>query len=116
MRARSTIVVALVAGLVLAAGAAAAIIEGTPGDDRLRGTTRGDVLRALAPYIENHAARGGRPYNVLRHILGLYHGQPRARAFRRLLSEQGPRATTGGELIRAVLALVDERKMPAAAE
>ncbi|MFN3743341.1 MAG: tRNA dihydrouridine(20/20a) synthase DusA [Hyphomicrobiaceae bacterium] len=76
----------------------------------------GDVLRELVPYVEGHVAQGGRPYNVLRHILGLYHGQPRARAFRRLLSEQGPRTTAAGDLIRAALALVEGQEMPAAAE
>jgi tRNA-dihydrouridine synthase A len=85
------------------------------GDDS-RAIDRGDVLRALVPYIEDHVARGGRPYNVLRHILGLFHGQPRARAFRRLLSEPGARATAGGDLIRAVLALVEGREIPVAAE
>jgi tRNA-dihydrouridine synthase A len=77
---------------------------------------RGDVLRQLVPYIERHVAWGGRPYNVLRHILGLYHDVPRARAFRRLLSEKGPRATAGDDLVRAALALVEEQEMPVAAE
>jgi tRNA-dihydrouridine synthase A len=85
------------------------------GDDRPE-VSRGDVLRALVPYIERHTAIGGRPYSVLRHILGLYHGQPRARAFRRLLSEQGPRTTAGGDLVRAALALIEGEKLPAAAE
>jgi len=79
-------------------------------------TERGDALRALIPYMERHVAEGGRPYAILRHILGLYHGQPRARAFRRLLSEKGPRATVGSDLMRAALALVESQEMPAAAE
>ena len=78
--------------------------------------SRGYALRALVPYMERHVAHGGRPYAILRHILGLYHGQPRARAFRRLLSEQGPRATAGGHLLRAALAVVEGQKFPAAAE
>lgn len=78
--------------------------------------TRSEALRGLIPYIERHTAQGGRPYNILRHILGLYHGQPRARAFRRLLSEQGPRATNGGDLVRAALALVEGQEVPVAAE
>jgi len=78
--------------------------------------SRGDVLRALVPYIDRHVAQGGRPYAILRHILGLYHGQPRARAFRRLLSEQGPRATAGGDLLRAAIAVVEGQEFPAAAE
>jgi tRNA-dihydrouridine synthase A len=62
--------------------------------------SRAEVLEALVPYIERHMARGGRANNVLRHVLGLYHGQPRARAFRRLLSEQGPRPGAGADLLR----------------
>ena len=61
------------------------------GDERA-GAARAEVLDALIPYVERHLARGGRLNNIMRHILGLYHGQPRARAFRRLLSEQGPAA------------------------
>jgi tRNA-dihydrouridine synthase A len=77
---------------------------------------RGEVLEALIPYIERHVAAGGRPYSIVRHILGIYHGQPRARAFRRLLSEQGPRATGGGDLMRAALDLVERLEIRAAAE
>lgn len=52
-------------------------------------TSRIAVLSALRPYVARHIERGGRLNNVTRHILGLYHGQPRARAFRRFLSEHG---------------------------
>lgn len=78
--------------------------------------SRGDALRAIVPYMERHTAEGGRPYALLRHILGLYHGQPRARAFRRLLSEQGPRSTNGSELIRRAVGLVEGQEFAAAAE
>src|SRR5262249_56321927 len=50
------------------------------------------VLEALIPYVERHLGAGGRINNVVRHILGLYHGVPGARAFRRHLSENAPRA------------------------
>ncbi|MEQ1615276.1 MAG: tRNA dihydrouridine(20/20a) synthase DusA [Hyphomicrobiaceae bacterium] len=53
--------------------------------------TRGDMLRQLIPYIERHIAGGGRLHNVARHVLGIYHGEPGGRAFRRHLSEQGVR-------------------------
>lgn len=48
---------------------------------------REKVLTGLLPYVERHLRAGGRLNNVTRHILGLYHGRPRARAFRRHLSE-----------------------------
>jgi tRNA-dihydrouridine synthase A len=56
--------------------------------------TRSEVLHALVPYANRHIAAGGRLNNITRHVLGLYHGQPRARIFRRFLSENavGPTA------------------------
>lgn len=85
------------------------------GDDR-PAPERAEVLGQLIPYIDRHVAAGGRANNVLRHILGLYHGQPRARAFRRLLSEQGPRTGSGGDLVRAALDLVEGPPAREAAE
>jgi tRNA-dihydrouridine synthase A len=49
--------------------------------------TRREALERLMPYAAAHLARGGRLNNVTRHVLGLYHGMPRARLFRRHLSE-----------------------------
>src|SRR5262245_21006094 len=66
---------------------------------------RSQVLEALLPYVENHLAAGGRLNNVVRHILGLYHGQPRARAFRRQLSQHASRAEPGSEILLAAIAL-----------
>src|SRR5262245_31060226 len=65
------------------------------------------VLEALLPYAEAHLARGGRLNNVVRHILGLYHGQPRARAFRRHLSQHASRADAGIEVLIAGIALIE---------
>ena len=64
---------------------------------------RGEVLRQLVPYVEQHLKAGGRLNNVTRHILGLYHGRPRARAFRRHLSENAVRDGAGiGVLLQAI--------------
>jgi tRNA-dihydrouridine synthase A len=49
--------------------------------------SRLDVLDAFVPYIEAELAQGARLNQMTRHILGLFHGQPRARAFRRHLAE-----------------------------
>ena len=48
---------------------------------------RDQVLEAFMPYVERELGRGVRLNSMTRHILGLFHGQPRARAFRRHLSE-----------------------------
>ena len=53
--------------------------------------TRAEAIEGLVPHIERHLAAGGRLNNVVRHVLGLYHGEPRARVFRRHLSENAPR-------------------------
>ena len=42
--------------------------------------TRAEAIEGLLPHIERHLAAGGRLNNVVRHVLGLYHGEPRARA------------------------------------
>jgi tRNA-dihydrouridine synthase A len=49
--------------------------------------TRDAVLDRFMPYVERELARGVRLNAMTRHILGLYHGQKRARAFRRHLAE-----------------------------
>ncbi|MEO1694269.1 MAG: tRNA-dihydrouridine synthase, partial [Pseudomonadota bacterium] len=48
---------------------------------------RSEALLRLRGYIADHVAQGGRLHSVLRHVLGIYQGQPGARAFRRFISE-----------------------------
>jgi tRNA-dihydrouridine synthase A len=49
--------------------------------------SRLEVLDLFMPYVETELAKGMRLNQMTRHILGLFHGQPRARAFRRHLAE-----------------------------
>ncbi len=37
--------------------------------------TRAEAIEGLIPHIERHLAAGGRLNNVVRHVLGLYHGE-----------------------------------------
>ncbi len=78
--------------------------------------SRLDIARALEPYIAAHLDAGGRLHQVTRHIVGLYQGQPGARAFRRILSEEGPRPGAGLEVLRKAVAAVEERGQRARAE
>ncbi len=48
--------------------------------------SRSEVLSGLIDYTAQHLKSGGSLNNITRHILGLMHGKPRARAYRRLLS------------------------------
>jgi tRNA-dihydrouridine synthase A len=49
--------------------------------------SRGDILGHMRPYIEAELARGTALKHVSRHVLGLYQGEPGARGFRRVISE-----------------------------
>jgi tRNA-dihydrouridine synthase A len=49
--------------------------------------TRMQVLDRFMLYVEDQLSRGVRLNAMTRHVLGLFHGQPRARAFRRHLAE-----------------------------
>ena len=93
-------------------------------DGRLFGDTgvppsRRDVMEALVPYAERHLKAGGRLNSIARHILGLYHGQPRARLFRRHLAENAPAAGASAEVLAEAMRLVEDgipARLPAAAE
>jgi len=69
--------------------------------------TRREAVEAMFQYIERHLASGGRLNNVVRHILGIYHGEPRARLFRRHLSENAPRDSATLATLLEALALVE---------
>ena len=78
--------------------------------------SRRDAIEALLPYALRHIAAGGRLNNIARHVLGLYHGQPRARAFRRHLSEHAPREGAGTAVLQEALQMVDGAVSMLAAE
>ncbi len=50
--------------------------------------TRHDILDKILPYIENQMTKGMRLTKIVPHIIGLFHGQPSAKQWRRYLSEQ----------------------------
>lgn len=63
-----------------------------------------EVAQAMRPYILDHLATGGRLHQVTRHMLGLFHGQPGARGWKRTLSEGASRG--GIEVYDAALAQI----------
>ena len=79
--------------------------------------SRLDVLDAFRPYVEEQLARGSRLNQLTRHILGLFHGQPRARAFRRHLAENAHLEGAGVEVMEEARSIiVGERRIAVAAE
>ena len=53
--------------------------------------SREEVLRDYTAYVQNNLQKGVRLNHMSRHIVGLYHGEPRSRLFRRHLSENAHR-------------------------
>ncbi len=70
-------------------------------------TTRGEILTGLLPYVARHIAGGGRLSNITRHVLGLYHGQPRGRGFRRVLGERGTQVSATAEVLAEAVAFAE---------
>jgi len=68
--------------------------------------SRSQLLRALRPHVEAQLALGVRLQQMTRHMLGLFHGQPGGRAFRRALSEGACRPDAGWALLEQALSLV----------
>lgn len=66
-------------------------------------------MHALVPYAQAHLANGGRLNNITRHILGLYHQQPRGRLFRRFLSESVTKRDVSADVLIEAVALVEGR-------
>jgi tRNA-dihydrouridine synthase A len=66
-----------------------------------------DVAAAMRPYIAEHLAGGGRLHQITRHMLGLFHGRPGARAWRRVLSEGASKDGAGLEVYAEALAQLE---------
>jgi tRNA-dihydrouridine synthase A len=73
---------------------------GEPAPSRL------EVLDRFMLYAEGELANGVRLNQMTRHILGLFHGQPRARAFRRVLAETAHLDGADIEVLRAARSVV----------
>jgi tRNA-dihydrouridine synthase A len=67
------------------------------------------AARALMPYIERELARGVRLHSITRHLHGLFHAVPGARAFRRHLATQAVKPGACASVLAEALALVVDR-------
>jgi len=71
---------------------------------------RDQVALRMRDYAETQAAAGISVSHICRHILGLYHGQPGGRAWRRHLSENAHRPWVGPRLIAEALEQVRQAR------
>jgi tRNA-dihydrouridine synthase A len=90
-------------------------------DGRLFGATgavptRRGVLEAYLPYVAQQLARGEKLSNMTRHILGLYHGAPGGRQFRRRLSERAHKPSAAIEVLREAIDIAEEWAQKIAAQ
>lgn len=67
-----------------------------------------EALRAMLPFIRRELERGVYLGHISRHLLGLFHGMPGGRQFRRYISENAHKAGAGLEVIEEALARVRE--------
>lgn len=65
-----------------------------------------EAALAMLPYIERELTRGVRLHSIVRHMHGLFHGVPRARAYRRHLATEAVKPGAGPEVLAAALAFV----------
>jgi tRNA-dihydrouridine synthase A len=66
------------------------------------------AVEAHLPYVRRELARGTHLAAMTRHMLGLFHGRPGARAWRRILTVEGVRPGASVEVIERALAAVGE--------
>jgi tRNA-dihydrouridine synthase A len=66
--------------------------------------TRHEVVARMQAFVARQSAKGVPPHRITRHMLGLFQGQPGARAWRRHLSENAHRPNAGAEILDAALA------------
>jgi len=78
--------------------------------------TRARVVERMIAYAARQRAEGVPLRPIVRHMLGLYHGRPGARAWRRTLSDAGLLAGADEGLLRDALAAVEAAGAGAAAD
>lgn len=64
---------------------------------------RRTLIEQMIPYIDAQCARGERLFRITRHLLGLFAGQPGARAWRRHISEHAQRVDAGANVLLEAL-------------
>ncbi len=88
--------------------------DDAPGRETAAGTgeraadlSRGaEVVRRMVPYIQAAEAQGINRYNITKHMMGLFHGRPGARRWRRLLGDRTLADWSTEELIEEALGAV----------
>lgn len=73
--------------------------------------TRADIVARMKPYIAAELTKAPGLARITRHMLGLFHGEPGGRSWRRVISENAHRPGAGVDLLDAAIAAVTEQVM-----
>ncbi|BDA77939.1 tRNA-dihydrouridine(20/20a) synthase [Leptospira kobayashii] len=74
------------------------------------GFSRLEILQRLKDYLQEMGKEKIRPHSILRHTLGLYHGNPGARFYRRFLSENMHKPNTNYTIIDELIGKAKEHQ------
>ena len=69
---------------------------------------RSEIVERMLPYVERELVAGERLSRITRHMLGLFAGQPGARAWRRTISENAHKPDAGPEVLLSALDAIPE--------
>jgi len=67
---------------------------------------RHEIVERFRSYMQREIDKGTRLHQMTRHLLGLYQGQPGARAFRRILCKQAQHPNAGVEVLEDAVAQI----------
>lgn len=70
--------------------------------------TRKEVVNEMLPYIEQHLDNGGKLIQITRHMLGLFHGLPGGRMWRRYLSQNAFKPEASTQTVVDALCMVED--------
>ena len=76
-----------------------------------RVASRAEIVKAMWAYADTQTRRGTQLRAITRHMLGLYHGQANARAWRRLLCDPARLAENRADLILEAQQLVNDEAL-----
>lgn len=68
-----------------------------------------DVIDQMMSYIDSQLSAGMRLHHITRHLLGLFHGQPGGKQFRRIISAEAHKAGASAELVYRALEPIRSR-------
>ncbi|MDH5425383.1 MAG: tRNA dihydrouridine(20/20a) synthase DusA [Gammaproteobacteria bacterium] len=81
-------------------------------DDNHPLLTRHQLVESMFPYIEKEMAKGVRLQSIVRHMLGVFQGVNGTKAWKRFLSENAYKESSGIEVLQHALTLVSQGNAP----